>query len=64
MRVRDALWRPPFAIYYRTCPPRAVGSDVTASGFTVTTVPLTALGAGSDGTPRSLLVLARKAGTL
>ena len=60
MRVRHALWRPPFVMYYRTCPPHAVGSDLTASGFTVTTVPLTAPGAGSDSTLRCLLVLARK----
>ncbi|MFZ0754353.1 MAG: class I SAM-dependent methyltransferase, partial [Trebonia sp.] len=64
MRVRNAVWRPPFVMYYRTCPLHAVCSDLTASGFTVTTVPLTALGVGRDGTPRCLLVLARKAGTL
>jgi hypothetical protein len=50
-------------MYYRTCPLHAVCSDLTAAGFTVTTVPLTALGAGRDGNPRCLLVLARKAGT-
>jgi len=63
MRVRNALWRPPFVMYYRTCPLHAVCSDLTASGFTVTTVPLTALGVVRDGSPRCLLVLARKAGT-
>ena len=42
MRVRNALWRPPFVMYYRTCPLHAVRDDLTASGFTVTTVPLTA----------------------
>jgi hypothetical protein len=44
MRVRNALWRPPFVMYYRTCPLHAVRNDLTASGFTVTTLPLTALG--------------------
>ena len=63
MRVRNAVWRPPFVMYYRTCPLPAVGSDLTASGFTVTTVPLTALGVGRDRSPRCLLVLARKAAT-
>ena len=63
MRVRNAVWRPPFVMYYRTCPLPAVCGDLTASGFTVTTVPLTALGPGRDGNPRCLLVLARKAGT-
>jgi SAM-dependent methyltransferase len=60
IRVRNALWRPPFVMYYRTCPLPAAGGDLTASGFTVTTVPLTALGAGRDANPRCLLVLARK----
>jgi ubiquinone/menaquinone biosynthesis C-methylase UbiE len=63
MRVRNAVWRPPFVMYYRTCPLPAVRDDLTASGFAVTTVPLTALGRREDGTPRCLLVLARKAGT-
>jgi hypothetical protein len=39
MRVRNAVWRPPFVMYYRTCPLHAVRNDLTASGFTVTTVP-------------------------
>jgi len=63
MRVRNAVWRPPFVMYYRTCPPRAVRSDLTAPGFTVTTVPLTALGRREDGSPRYRLVLARRAST-
>jgi SAM-dependent methyltransferase len=64
MRARNAVWRPPFVMYYLTCPPRAVGRDLTASGFTVTTTPLTALGRRRDGGPRCHLVLARKAGPL
>jgi SAM-dependent methyltransferase len=63
MRVRNAVWRPPFVMYYRTCPLSAVGSDLTASGFTVTTVPLAALGRREDGSPRYRLVLARRAST-
>jgi SAM-dependent methyltransferase len=62
MRVRNAVWRPPFVMYYRTCPLHAVRNDLTASGFTVTTVPLTALGRREDGSPRCRLVLARKGG--
>jgi hypothetical protein len=50
MRVRNVLWRPPFVMYYRTCPLYAVRDDLTASGFTVTTVPLTA--AYAAGLPR------------
>jgi ubiquinone/menaquinone biosynthesis C-methylase UbiE len=63
MRVRNAVWRPPFVMYYRTGPLHAVRNDLTASGFTVTTVPLTALGRREDGSPQYRLVLARKAGT-
>jgi ubiquinone/menaquinone biosynthesis C-methylase UbiE len=60
MRVRNAVWRPPFVMYYRTCPLSALRHDLTASGFTVTTLPLTALGRRQDGSPRCRLVLARR----
>jgi SAM-dependent methyltransferase len=62
MRIRNAAWRPPFVMYYRTCPLGAVRDDLTAAGFTVTTLPLTALGQRPDGSPRCGLVLARTAG--
>ncbi len=61
MRVRNAVWRPPFVMYYRTCPLYAVRDDLAASGFAVTAVPLTALGQCEDGSLRYRLVLARKA---
>jgi len=61
MRIRNAVWRPPFVMYYRTCPLHAVRDDLTSSGFTVTTVPLTALGRRKDGSPQYGLVLARRA---
>jgi ubiquinone/menaquinone biosynthesis C-methylase UbiE len=60
MRVRNALWRPPFVMYYRTSPLPAVRADLTAAGFTVGTVDLTALGNQRDGNPRCRLVLARR----
>ena len=60
MRVRNALWRPPFVMYYLTSPLPAVRTDLTAAGFAVTTVPLTALGRRQDGSPRCRLVLARR----
>ena len=63
MRVRNAVWRPPFVMYYRTCPLHALRDDLTAAGFTVTTVPLTALGRQKDGSPGYRLVLARRAST-
>jgi hypothetical protein len=50
-------------MYYLTCPLPALRRDLTASGLTVTTVPLTALGQRADGSPRCWLVLARKAAT-
>ena len=62
MRVRNAVWRPPFVMYYRTCPLHAVRDDLTASGFTVTMVPLTDLGRHQNGSPRYRLVVARRAG--
>jgi SAM-dependent methyltransferase len=61
MRVRNAVWRPPFVMYYRTCSMTALSDDLTASGFSVTTLPLTALGQRGNGSPRARLVLARKA---
>lgn len=62
MRVRNAVWRPPFVMYYRTCTLRAVSDELAAAGFTVTTAPLTALGRRGDGSARYRLVLARKTG--
>ncbi len=59
MRVRNAVWRPPFVMYYRTMAFRAVRADLAAAGFAVGTV---ALGdRGRDGGPRFWLVVARKA---
>ena len=63
MRVRNAVWRPPFVMYYRTCSLHALLGDLTASGFTVTTIPLTALGRRQDGSPWYRLVLARRPST-
>ena len=60
MRARNAVWRPPFVMYYRTCPLSALRTELTGSRFTVTTIPLTALGRRADGSPRYGLVLARK----
>jgi ubiquinone/menaquinone biosynthesis C-methylase UbiE len=61
MGVRNALWRPAFVMYYGTCPLSALHRDLTASGFTVATVPLAALGRRQDGSPQCRLVLARTA---
>jgi SAM-dependent methyltransferase len=62
MRARNAVWRPPFVMYYRACALRAVGDDLRAAGFSVSTAPMEALGRRGD-IPRYGLVLARKADT-
>jgi ubiquinone/menaquinone biosynthesis C-methylase UbiE len=61
MRVRNAVWRPPFVMYYRTTGFRAVRDDLEAVGFSVGTIALTALGRFPDEAPRYWLVVARKA---
>ncbi|MDJ0381425.1 class I SAM-dependent methyltransferase [Streptomyces sp. G-G2] len=61
MRVRNAVWRPPFVMYYRTFPFGGVRADLVAAGFTVETAPLEHFGRRpGDGTPHWRLVLARK----
>jgi SAM-dependent methyltransferase len=62
MRVRNAVWRPPFVMYYRTCPLPAVRGDLEAAGFSVSTIALTSVGQRSDGSPQYGLVLARAPG--
>jgi ubiquinone/menaquinone biosynthesis C-methylase UbiE len=60
MRVRNAVWRPTFVMYYRISRLPAVREDLVAAGFTVTTVDLTAPGKEQDGKPGVQLILARK----
>lgn len=60
MRVRNAVRRPPFVMYYRTFPLPAVRADLAAAGFDVALTPLAALGRRPDGSPRARLVLARR----
>jgi ubiquinone/menaquinone biosynthesis C-methylase UbiE len=52
MRFRNAVWRPPFVMYYRTTPQPAVRDDLAAAGFTVRAVPM--------ASARCQLILARK----
>src|SRR5256885_206263 len=61
-RTRIAVRPPPFVMYYRTSPLLTVRDDLTAAGFTVKAVALTALGRHRDGSPLCGLILARKAG--
>ncbi|QMU69483.1 class I SAM-dependent methyltransferase [Streptacidiphilus sp. P02-A3a] len=61
MRVRNALWRPPFVMYYRPFQLSPVRAELERAGFAVRTLPL--LGRLADGSPRYRLVLARRQGT-
>jgi SAM-dependent methyltransferase len=58
MRVRNALWRPPFVMYYRTFRLPDVLDDLARTGFAVRLLPLTGLGLRPDGSPRARLVVA------
>jgi ubiquinone/menaquinone biosynthesis C-methylase UbiE len=53
MRVRNAVWRPKFVMYYRTHPRPALLADLAAAGFVVDTTPMPGVGE---------LVVARKPG--
>ncbi|MFF9578620.1 class I SAM-dependent methyltransferase [Streptomyces rubiginosohelvolus] len=60
MRVRNALWRPQFVMYYRTFRLGDVLEDLTRAGFSVRLTPLTELGRRPDGSPRARLVVATR----
>ncbi|UQA32680.1 MULTISPECIES: class I SAM-dependent methyltransferase [unclassified Streptomyces] len=60
MRVRNAVWRPKFIMYYRTFRLSDVLDDLTDAGFTVELRALTALGQRPDGSPRARLVVAAR----
>ncbi|BAG23334.1 MULTISPECIES: class I SAM-dependent methyltransferase [Streptomyces] len=62
MRVRNALWRPRFVMYYRTFPLGDVLKDLTRAGFAARLLPLTELGVRPDGSPRARLVVATREG--
>ncbi|MET7448656.1 class I SAM-dependent methyltransferase [Streptomyces sp. NPDC017201] len=60
MRARNALWRPPFVMYYRTFPLAGVVDDLVRTGFTVRLLPLEEFGRRPDGSPRVRLVTAAR----
>lgn len=60
MRVRNALWRPPFVMYYRTFPLSGVLTDLRRAGFTVRLLRLPGTGVLPDGSPRARLVVAER----
>ncbi|WP_030419127.1 class I SAM-dependent methyltransferase [Streptomyces sp. SCSIO 75703] len=60
MRVRNALWRPPFVMYYRTFRLGDVGRELARAGFAAGLYALPGLGHRPDGSPRARLVVARR----
>ena len=61
MRVRNALWRPPFVMYYRTFRLGDVGRELARAGFRAELHALPEFGRRPDGSPRVRLVTARRA---
>ncbi|MER5205400.1 methyltransferase domain-containing protein [Streptomyces sp. NPDC002825] len=62
MRLRNAVWRPPFVMYYRTFRLADVRARLEETGFEVTLTPIEPLGRRADGSPHCRLVVARKRG--
>ncbi|MFG3155879.1 class I SAM-dependent methyltransferase [Streptomyces sp. NPDC048219] len=60
MRVRNALWRPPFVMYYRTFRLGDVGRELARTGFRADLHALPGFGLRPDGSPRARLVVARR----
>ncbi|MFL3866583.1 class I SAM-dependent methyltransferase [Streptomyces griseobrunneus] len=60
MRVRNAVWRPKFIMYYRTFRLSDVLDDLTDAGFAVELRALADLGQRPDGAPRARLVVATR----
>ncbi|MFD5539793.1 class I SAM-dependent methyltransferase [Streptomyces sp. NPDC127079] len=60
MRVRNALWRPPFVMYYRAFRLGDVLGELARAGFVTDLYALPGFGARDDGSPRARLVVARR----
>ncbi|MGP9022309.1 class I SAM-dependent methyltransferase [Streptomyces sp. BR1] len=58
MRVRNAVWRPQFVMYYRDFKLSAVREELIRGGFSVELRELPEVGRRADGTPRCRLVVA------
>ncbi|MBV2352939.1 class I SAM-dependent methyltransferase [Streptomyces sp. J2-1] len=63
MRVRNALWRPSFVMYYRAFRLGDVLADLRGAGFDVELTALPGFGNRDDGSPRARLVTAVRPGT-
>ncbi|AZQ39399.1 class I SAM-dependent methyltransferase [Streptomyces cyaneochromogenes] len=60
MRVRNAVWRPPFVMYYRAFRLGEVRSELKRAGFQVELRALREFGRRRDGSPRVRMVVARR----
>ncbi|MDG9719662.1 class I SAM-dependent methyltransferase [Streptomyces sp. DH24] len=61
MRVRNAVWRPPFVMYYRAFRFGDAVRELTRAGFDVGSQALPEFGHRPDGSRRARLVVARRA---
>lgn len=62
MRVRNAVWKPPFVMYYRDFRLADVRRELTHAGFGVETCALPEFGRRPDGGPRCRMVVATRTG--
>lgn len=62
MRVRNAVWRPPFVMYYRDFRLGDVRRELARAGFTVELYALPEFGRREDGSPRCRMVVATGSG--
>jgi SAM-dependent methyltransferase len=62
MRVRNAVWRPPFVMYYRAFRLGDVQRELTRAGFEVELQTLPEFGWRRDGSPRCRMVVAARSG--
>ncbi|WP_330350714.1 class I SAM-dependent methyltransferase [Streptomyces sp. NBC_00582] len=60
MRVRNAVWRPPFVMYYRAFRLGEVRRELERAGFRVDLRALPEFGTRGDGSPRVRVVEARR----
>lgn len=60
MKVRNAVWRPPFVMYYRDFQLGYVQTELERIGFDVDRYALPEFGSRGDGSPRVRMVAARR----
>jgi SAM-dependent methyltransferase len=60
MRIRNAVWRPPFVMYYRALTFGVLRQALGRAGFAVETYAMPEFGRREDGAPRCRLVVATR----